>query len=113
MDFLTVDSKLSVEGSTIKQKRLTNTFTRNFFLYAFFFLWFINAFIERIAVAQETGRATRWISVAIFGIILLLYSGVLYDFIFRRYWRNKLAISNINKIKVSPSDDGVETNVTL
>ena len=113
MDFVTVDSKLLVEGTTIRQKRLTNTLTRNFFIYAFFFLWFIDQFITKIAVAQETGKATKWISVVIFGLILLLYVGALYDFVFRRYWKNKLDISNINKIRVSSSDEGLETNVVV
>jgi hypothetical protein len=113
MDFVTVDSKLSVEGNIIKQKRLTNTFSRIFFLYAFFLLWFINAFIEKIALAQQTGKGTMWISVIISGIILLLYVGVLYDFLFRRYWKNQLDISNINKITVKPSDEGLETNVVV
>jgi hypothetical protein len=102
-----------VEGNTITQKRLTSTFSRNFFLYALFFLWFIDAFIEKIAVARETGKAAKWISVVFFGIILLLYAGILYDFLFRRYWKNQLEISSIHKVRMTLSDEGLDTNVVV
>lgn len=92
---------------------MTNTFTQNFFVYAFLFLWFIDQFITKIAVAIDTGKATKWVSVIIFALILLLYVGVLYDFVFRRYWKNNLDISNINKIRVSSSYEGLETNVVV
>lgn len=113
MDFVTVDSNLFVEGTTIKQKRLTKTFTKIFFIYAFFFLWFIDQFIAKISIALETGKVTKWVSVVIFGLILLLFIGTLYDFVFKRYWKDKMDILNINKIRVFPSDEGLEINVVV
>ena len=113
MDFITVDSKISIEGTTIKQKRLTNNSTRSYLVSAFFFLWFISVFDDKIARAQDKGSIMSWVSVGFFGLIIFLYILLLCDILFRRYWRNKINIEHIAKIKTAPSDEGLETHVVV
>jgi len=113
MEFTTTDGKLLLEGTAIKQKRLTNARRRNIFLYCFFLLFLINVFVEKLGIAQETQKRTKWISVSIYGIALLLYLGVLFDFFFRQYLKDKVYINKIVKIRSFPSGEGLDTNVVL
>ncbi len=113
MEFTTTDGKLILEGTIIKQKRLTHTRRRNIVLYSYFLLFFIDLTIDKINIANETGKASKWISVFIYGLILLLYVGSILDFLFRQYLKNKVDISKIEKIKTYKSDEGLETNIVL
>ena len=113
MNYVTVDSKLFIEGNEIRQKRVTKDLSQKILVSAFFFLWFIDLFIKKLNTALDTGHAGKWVLVSFYGILLLLYAGIIYDFIFRRYWKNKVAVSNIKKIKIVPSDNGLETDVVV
>ncbi len=113
MEFITTDGKLLLEGNTIKQKRLTNTRRTNILLYCYFLLFIINLTVERIDIAQVAGKTSRWISVGIHGVFLLLYIGVLFEFLFRQYLKSNVDILKIDKITTYPSDEGLETNVVL
>ncbi len=113
MNYVTVDSKLFIEGNEIRQKRVTKDLSQKILVSAFFFLWFIDLFIKKLNTALDTGHAGKWVLVSFYGILLLLFAGIIYDFIFRRYWKNKVAVSNIKKIKIVPSDNGLETDVVV
>ena len=113
MNYVTVDSKLFIEGNEIRQKRVTKDLSQKILVSAFFFLWFIDLFIKKLNTALDTGHAGKWVLVSFYGILLLLFAGIIYDFIFRRYWKNKVAVSNIKKIKIVPSNNGLETDVVV
>lgn len=113
MEFITTDGKLLIQDYTITQKRLTNTRRRNIFLYCFFLLFFINVFIERLEIAQVADKTTKWVSVCIYGLVLLFYSLIMLDFLFRQYLKSKVDISKIDKIKLYRSEEGLETNIVL
>jgi len=113
MELTTTDGKLIIDGTIIKQKRLTNTRRRNLILYSYFFLFFVDLIIDKIDIAKETQKTSKWIGVGIYGIILLLYIGIAIDFFFRQYLKNKVDITKIDKLKTYSSDEGLETNVVL
>ena len=113
MEFTTTDGKLILKGTTIKQKRLTNTRRRNIILFCYFLLFFVDLFIDKINIANETGKTSKWVSVCIYGLILLLYIGIILDFLFRQYLKSKVDISKIEKIITYKTEDGLETNVIL
>ena len=113
MEFITTDGKLELEGTIVKQKRLTTTRKRNIFLYIFFLLFFIDVFLERLERAQLSDKISRWVGVTLYGSIILIYLLIFLDFIFRQYLKPKLDIQNIKKIKVFKSDDELETNLRL
>lgn len=69
--------------------------------------------IEKIDIARETQKISKWIGVGIYSIILLLYVGVVIDFLFRQYLKNNVDISKIGKVKTYNSDEGLETSVVL
>lgn len=113
MELTTTDGKLIIEGSIIRQKRLTNTRRRNFILYCYFLLFFVDLTIDKIDVANETGKTSKWIGVGIYSLILLLYIGIALDFLFRQYLKNKVDISQVKKVRTYNNDEGLETNVIL
>ncbi|MES1218570.1 MAG: hypothetical protein ABUT20_23910 [Bacteroidota bacterium] len=113
MEFITTDGKLFIDGNMLSQKRLSNTHRRNLYLFAFFFLYFINLFVEKIESALETGKIFKWVSVFIFGAILLLFVALLIDFIFKLSWKKSIDISTIDKIETIQSEEGLETSVEL
>jgi hypothetical protein len=113
MEFITTDSKLVIEGKTIKQKRLTTTHKRNLLLYTFFFFFGLNLLIDKIDLARETGKISKWVLVVILSAILLGYVALILEYIFRRSWKNKIDILNVDKIKTFQSDEGLETSVEL
>lgn len=113
MELTTTDGKLIIDGTIIKQKRLTNTRRRNLILYCYFFIFLVDLTIDKIDIAMETQKTSKWIGVGIYGIILLLYIGIAIDFFFRQYLKNKVDISKIDKLKTYSSHEGLETNVVL
>jgi hypothetical protein len=113
MELTTTDGKLIIEGTIIRQKRLTNTRRRNFILYCYFLLFFVDLTIDKIDIAKETDKTSKWVGVGIYSLILLLYIGIALDFLFRQYLKSKVDISRVDKIKTYASDEGLETNVIL
>jgi hypothetical protein len=111
MDYITIDGKLSIEGATISQKRLNNTVRLYNVLYAYFFIWAIDAFNDRLTIALDTGRVTRWISAGFFGVVILIFVLVIAEALIRRSWKRKIDISQISRIRVAESDEGLETHV--
>ena len=113
MEFTTTDSKLTIEGTTISQKRLTNEYRRNLILYAFFFAFGVNMLIEKIEIAQLAGKTSKWILVGLLSVFMLLYIGILLEFLFKQHWKNKIDISKIAEIKTYQSKEELETNVVV
>jgi hypothetical protein len=113
MELITTDGKLTVEGMMIRQKRLTNAWRRNLIISAFFFLFILNVLIEKTDIALETGKTTKWISVGIFGFILLLYLAAALYLLFKQHWGRSLSIADIREIKTYESDEGLETVVRV
>ena len=113
MEFTTTDSKLTIEGTTISQKRLTNEYRRNLILYAFFFAFGVNMLIEKIEIAQLAGKTSKWILVGLLSVFMLLYVGILLEFLFKQHWKNKIDISKIAEIKTYQSKEELETNVVV
>lgn len=113
MEFITTNSKLMIEGDLIRIQIVSNTEKRNYLLNAFFFLWVVDAFSKRLDTAQATGTTSKWILTGIWGLILLLYTVIILNFIFRRYWKKTIPISRIRKIKMYDSDSGLETTVVI
>ncbi|TXI80851.1 MAG: hypothetical protein E6Q39_02115 [Crocinitomicaceae bacterium] len=113
MELTTTDGKLIIDGTIIRQKRLTNTRRRNFILYCYFLFFFVDLTIDKIDIAKETDKTSKWVGVGIYSLILLLYIGIALDFLFRQYLKSKVDISKVDKIKTYTSDEGLETNVIL
>ena len=113
MEFITINSKLTIKDSSIHQKYLVTWFSRGFYVSAFFFIWALNTFFEKIDVAREKGNSSGWVSVVIFGFLLLVYLVIACDFVFRRYWKSRLEISRITVIKLGQDETGLETNMIL
>lgn len=113
MEFITTNSRLMIEGDLIRKQIVSNTQKRDYLLNAFFFIWVVDAFSKRLNSAQLTGSTSKWILTGVWGLILLLYTGFLLDFLFRRNWRKTIPISRIRKIKMSDSESGLETTVVL
>lgn len=113
MEFITTNSKLLIEGDVIRIQIVSNTEKRNYLLNAFFFLWVVDTFSKRLDTAQATGTTSKWILTGFWGIILLLYTGIILDFIFRRNWKKTIPVSRIRKIKMSDSESGLESTVVL
>ena len=113
MEFITTDGKLELEGQIVKQKRLTNTRRGYIFLLAFFLLFFMDVFLERLERAQLSESISRWVGVAFIGTILFIYLLLILDLVFRQYLKPKLDVQKIKKIKVFKTDDELETNVRL
>ena len=113
MEFTTTDSKLTIEGTTISQKRLTNEYRRNLILYAFFFAFGVNMLIEKIEIAQLAGKTSKWILVGLLSVFMLLYVGILLEFLFKQHWKNQIDISKIAEIKTYQSKEELETNVVV
>lgn len=113
MEFITTNSKLLIEGDLIRIQIVSNTEKRNYLLNAFFFMWVVDTFSKRLDTAQATGTTSKWILTGFWGLILLLYTGIILDFIFRRNWKKTIPISRIRKIKISDSESGLESTVIL
>lgn len=113
MEFITTNSKLLIEGDVIRIQIVSNTEKRNYLLNAFFFLWVVDTFSKRLDTAQATGTTSKWILTGFWGIILLLYTGIILDFIFRRNWKKTIPVSRIRKIKMSDSESGLESTAVL
>lgn len=113
MEFITTNSKLLIEGDLIRIQIVSNTEKRYYLLNAFFFLWVVETFSKRLDTAQATGTTSKWILTGFWGLILLLYTGIILDFIFRRNWKKTIPISRIRKIKLSESESGLESTVVL
>ncbi len=113
MELTTTDGKLIIDGTIIRQKRLTDTRKRNFIFYCYFLLFFVDLTIDKIDIATETDKTSKWIGVGIYSLILLLYIGIALDFLFRQYLKNKVDISKVDKIKTYASEECLETNVIL
>jgi len=113
MEFITTNSRLMIEGDLIRKQIVSNTQKRDYLLNAFFFIWVVDAFSKRLNSAQLTGSTSKWILTGVWGLILLLYTGFLFDFLFRRNWRKTIPISRIRKIKMSDSESGLESTVIL
>ncbi len=113
MEFVTTDSKITINGTTLSQKRNTNAYLRNGILYLFFFTFLLNMLSEKIDIAMLAGRPYKWIIVGFLGLLLLLYIGLLIVFLFKQHWKNKIDISTIREITAAESDKPFETDVVL
>lgn len=113
MEFITTNSKLIIEGDLIRKLTLSGTEKRNYLLNTFFFIWVVDAFSKRLDSAQLTGSTSKWILAGCWGLILLVYTGIILDFIFRRNWKKTIPISKIRKITIADSESGLETTVVL
>lgn len=113
MEFITTDGKLIVDGKNVTQKRLTNTHHLNIYMLCFFFLFIVNQFIDNINNALETGKSIIWIRISILGLILLIYVVVFLNFLFRQYFKKKMDLSKIDIIKITQSDEGLETRIKV
>ncbi len=113
MEFITTDSKLTIEGTTIRQKRLTNEYRRNLLIYAFLFAFGVNMLVEKFEIALQADKASKWVMVIVLSVLLLFYIGMVLDFLFRQHWKNQIDISKIAEIKTYQSEESLETNVVL
>jgi type III secretory pathway component EscU len=117
MEFITTDSKLTIDGNTIVQKTLIEINKSYYLLYVFLFIFTFDLLIAKIEIIQATGKKTEWFHVVIYGIVCLMllvwFLIGTYDYLFRRTWKNKISISKIDKISITHSDEGLETDVKL
>ncbi len=113
MEFVTTDSKLTINGTTLIQRRNTNTYLRNGLLYLFFFTFLVNMLSEKIDIALLAGKPYKWVIVGFLGLLLMLYIGLLFVFLFKQHWKNKIDILTIREIAMAESDKPFETDVVL
>jgi hypothetical protein len=114
MDFYTVNCKLSIEGTTLKQTYLTGTLTHRIILSLFILGVVINSGLDKLAIAQESGKVGKYISLVLPAVVVLMYAGILFVILFRLYWWNKIDISSIERIRVVTGEvKGLETRVVV
>ena len=111
MNFISVDSKITIEGNKISKKRILRHNFPKVIVSAFIIIWGINLFTERLNDSLATGN--RWLSVYIIGFVMLLFlSQALYT-VFFKFWSNQFDVSMIKKIIVDQGEEGIETNVII
>jgi hypothetical protein len=117
MEFITKDSRLYIEGSIIKQRRIIETNKSYILAYAFMFLYIISQLTGEMGKIGKDGIKPDWFHIVLYGgfcLVFALWFGYgFYVFLIRRTWKSKISISEIRIIKITPGEEGLETEAKL
>src|ERR1700733_1353801 len=108
MEFITTDGKIEIKDNKIIQKRLTNDKRQRILVSFYFFLFFINLFINEIDKLNIGGKQSAWIALVLYSIPILAYIFFVGHFLLRQILINKLDISKISEVKLEDTEIGLE-----
>lgn len=111
--YLTIDGKLTIEQNSFSQIRFNNTQRLKLLIFAYFFVFVLNYFIEKLNVLKTDNGFIPWLLLIFSGSLLVGFIFMAVDYMLNRSFAKKVSISNVKKIQMYSNDHNVETEVKL